>query len=171
MAKQWIKNGKFWDGKSVVIDNMRIWNPTDEQMISLGYTLYVAPQPSEAALLRAAKDDKIRQIDDYNNSTNVNNFTINGNDMWLDVEERLQVATQINVNESAGRETMTRWYNGESYTFSIAQWKQMLILLELYAGDALNVSESHKAAVEALQTIEEVEAFDITAGYPNILSF
>jgi len=66
---------------------------------------------------------------------------------------------------------MTRWYNGESYTFSIAQWKQMLILLELYAGDALNVSESHKAAVEALQTIEEVEAFDITAGYPNILSF
>lgn len=47
----------------------------------------------------------------------------------------------------------------------------MLVALEVYAGDALNVTESHKAAVNALETIEEVDNFDITTGYPDKLSF
>jgi hypothetical protein len=47
----------------------------------------------------------------------------------------------------------------------------MLVALEVYAGDALNVTEAHKAAVNALETIEEVDNFDITVGYPEKLSF
>lgn len=47
----------------------------------------------------------------------------------------------------------------------------MLVALEVYAGDALNVTESHKATVNALNDIESVDNFDITAGYPEKLSF
>ena len=47
----------------------------------------------------------------------------------------------------------------------------MLVAIEVYAGDALNVTESHKAAVNALDSVEAVEAYDITAGYPEKLSF
>ena len=66
---------------------------------------------------------------------------------------------------------MTRWFNGHEFTYPIASWKQMLVALEVYAGDALNVTEAHKAAVDALETIEAVDNFDITAGYPEKLSF
>ena len=45
------------------------------------------------------------------------------------------------------------------------------MVLEVYAGDALNVTESHKAAVNALNSVEEVEAYDITDGYPEKLTF
>jgi len=57
---------------------------------------------------------------------------------------------------------MTRWFNGNEYTFPLSTWKQMLIALEVYAGDALNTTEKHKAAVQALESIEEVENYDYT---------
>ena len=47
----------------------------------------------------------------------------------------------------------------------------MLVAVEVYAGDALNVTESHKAAVEALESVEDVEAYDYTVGYPTKLVF
>jgi hypothetical protein len=66
---------------------------------------------------------------------------------------------------------MTRWFGGQEFTFPISAWKQMLVALEVYAGDAINVTESHKAAINNLNTIEEVEGYDFTAGYPARLLF
>ena len=61
----------------------------------------------------------------------------------------------------------------DSFTINgqLATWKQMLVALEVYAGDAINVTEAHKAAIEALATIEDVEAYDFSANYPTKLSF
>ena len=121
--------------------------------------------------LELAIAEKIYEIDKYDNSVNVNEFTINDYSMWLSVEERQQIATQINANEVIGRETMTRWYDGVSFTFPINIWKQMLIALEIYAGDAKNVTEAHKATVKTLQTIEEVDNYNYKTGYPKKLHF
>jgi hypothetical protein len=47
----------------------------------------------------------------------------------------------------------------------------MLVLLEVYAAEALNTTERHKIAINALETIEEIEAYDYTTGYPTKLAF
>ena len=47
----------------------------------------------------------------------------------------------------------------------------MLNALELYALNCYNVTQSHISAVKALQTIEEIENYDYTVGYPVKLSF
>lgn len=167
MEKKWIKDGKIWDEKtSIVVGGQRVWNPTEEQLLAAGYTEYIAPVPTPEQLLEQAKQDKVFEIERYNESPAVNSFTISGQQMWLTVEERQQIATQISANEAAGREAMTRWFGGLPFEFPLATWKQMLVALEVYAGDAINVTESHKAAVAQLETIEEVEAYDITADYP-----
>ena len=127
--------------------------------------------PPHVRTLDEAKSEKIMQIEEYDSSEAVNSFTIGNQTMWLTVSERQQLATQISSSEAIGRETMTRWFGGQEFTFPIATWKQMLVALEVYAGDALNVTEAHKAAVNALNYIEEVDNFDITAGYPEKLSF
>lgn len=129
------------------------------------------PEPTPEELLARAKSAKIEEIDTYNTSSDVNSFSIGEQVMWLTVQERQQIATQISAHEAAGREAMTRWFNGQEFTFPIVTWKQMLAALEVYAGDALNVTEAHKAAVMALTTIADVEAFDITTGYPPKLEF
>ena len=122
-------------------------------------------------MLEEAKEAKIAEITAYDQSDVVNSFSIGGQDMWLTVEEREQIATQISANESVGRETMTKWFNGNEFTFSLAQWKQMLIALEVYAGDALNVTENHKANIRLVSTIEAVDSYDYTTGYPTKLVF
>ena len=133
------------------------------------FDMQLTPAPERT--LEQAKREKIWQIGEYDRSDAVNSFTIGGRTMWLTVDERQQLATQINSNEAIGRETMTRWFNGHEFTYPIASWKQMLVALEVYAGDALNVTESHKAAVNALNDIESVDNFDITTDYPEKLSF
>lgn len=167
-------DGKLWNGKNIILNDMMIINPTEEQLLEAGYTEYVEPapaEPTEEELLEQAKQEKLWQIDDYDRSDAVNSFTIGEQQMWLTVQERQQIATQISANEAVGRENMTKWFNGQSFTFSIDVWKQMLLAVEIYAGDALNVTESHKAAVNALTTKEEVEEYDYTTGYPQKLVF
>ena len=127
------------------------------------------PQPERT--LEDAKREKITDIDNYDQSEAVNSFTIGNLTMWLTVSERQQIATQISSNESIGRDVMTRWFEGHEFTFPISAWKQMLVALEVYAGDAINVTEAHKAAVNALDNIEDVDAYEYMTGYPEKLHF
>ena len=127
------------------------------------------PEPERT--IEEAKREKIKEIEMYDQSEEVNSFTIGNLSMWLTVSERQQIATQISSNEAIGRETMTRWFEGQEFTFPIAAWKQMLVALEVYAGDALNVTEAHKAAVNALDKVEDVDNYDYMTGYPEKLHF
>lgn len=145
--------------------------PSTEQLAEWGFVEVIDPEPTQEQQLARAKREKTKALERYDKSRAVNSFTINGQQMWLTVDERQQIATQISANEAVGRETMTRWFHGTEFTFPIATWKQMLTALEVYAGDALNVTEAHKAAVEALETIEAVEEYDFTTGYPAKLHF
>ncbi len=129
------------------------------------------PAPTPEDELARAKQKKVAEINAYDKSDSVNSFTLGGQKMWLTVEEREQIATQISANEAVGRSEMTRWFGGHDFTFPLATWKQMLVALEVYAGDALNVTESHKAAVMSMENVEAVEAFDITEDYPPKLNF
>ena len=46
---------------------------------------------------------------------------------------------------------------------------QLLSALEMYALECFNVTAAHKKAVAEMSTVEEVLAYDYTAGYPKIL--
>lgn len=56
-----------------------------------------------------------------------------------------------------------------------SEWRNITIAeadaikAELYALECYNVTASHKANIEQLTTIEEVEAYDYTIGYPEKL--
>jgi len=177
MKKYYNETTKEWyfEGKTITrrLDNGALFSgiPTLSQLSEWGFEEVIEPAPTPQELLEAAKQEKIQEIEEYNVSDSVNEFTINGSPMWLTYEERAQIATQISANEAAGRTSMTRWYNGYEFTFPLTTWKQMLVALEVYAGDALNVTEAHKAEVMALTTIQEIDDYDITDGYPTKLNF
>lgn len=145
--------------------------PSVAQLIEWGFEEYKEPEPTQEELLKRAKKEKISQLEEYDNSPEINSFIIDGKNMWLSVEERQQIATQISVSEAAGRESMTRWFDGLNYTFSIKSWKEMLVSLEIYAGDSLNVTERHKAIINSLNNINDVESYDFTTGYPQKIEF
>lgn len=161
----------FYNNKWVLLSDEQVAFHEEHPGASIAQVFNMELPVEPERTLEQAKFEKKEQINQYDRSDNVNSFTINGQDMWLTVSERQQIATQISANEAVGRENMTRWFNEVEFTFPIATWKQMLVALEVYAGDALNVTEAHKAAVDALDSIEDVDNYDYTADYPAKLNF
>lgn len=53
-----------------------------------------------------------------------------------------------------------------SFTMPCAQAEMLMRSIENYAYECFNVTAAHKVAVSELTSIEEVEKYDITAGYP-----
>ena len=143
--------------------------PSVEQLESWGFEEYIEPTPTPEELLARAKADKIAELEAYDQSE-VNSFSVNGKDMWLDHDVRQQLRISLDALSQAGRENVTKWFDGLEYTYPIDVWYYMLGLVEVYASDALNVTESHKAAINALESIADVEAYEFS-GYPEKLSF
>ena len=145
--------------------------PSVEQLEAWGYEEWIEPAPTPEQLLERAKADKIAELEAYNTSEEVDSFTIDGKVMWLDHDIRQQLRISLDANQQAGREIVKKWFNGEPFEFPIDVWYYMLGQVEVYAGDALNVTEAHKAAINALESVEDVEEYNFTIGYPEKLSF
>ena len=117
--------------------------------------------------LEKHKRDKIREIEVYDISENVNGFFFNGALLWLDKDTRTGLVNTLNSAVIVGREVINIWFSGMYITLHIEEARQMLAALEIYATDCYNVTAQHKVDVMALETIEAVDAYDVTAGYPQ----
>ena len=163
----------YYEGRSITrrLDNGYLFAgvPTEQQLAEWGFELYTPPVP--ARTLEVAKAEKIAEITAYDTSDAVNSFTLDGDTMWISRDDRVSTMNSTTILKNAGLETVTQWYYGKKYTLPCDTLIQMLSALEVYALQCYNVTEEHKAAVNALTTIEEVDAYDYKTGYPEKLSF
>jgi hypothetical protein len=116
--------------------------------------------------LAQAKREVLKKIEDYDTSPAVNGFILNGQRVWLDFELRDRVYQGNERLQRIGRTDTTLWLGKQCYNLSIEQAQNIISHIEAYAKDCYNVTAAHKKAVSELTTIEEVEKYDITAGYP-----
>lgn len=123
----------------------------------------------DALKLKQAKADKIAEIAAYDTSSFVNGFILNGLLVWLDKATRVGLMNSTTIAKSAGQKTTTLWLGGLKLVVDCDKAIQLLSALEMYALECFNVTASHKAAVNELTTIEEVEAYDYKSGYPKML--
>ena len=136
-------------------------------LVKAGYHEYVEP----AKTLEQAKAEKINEITAYDASEAVNSFTLGGTTMWLSFDERSRIRQSIDAYRNEGKTEMTKWFGGKAFTYSLDTWQGMLDKLSVYASEALNVTEAHKAEVEAMTDIEAVGGYDVSKGYPDKLAF
>lgn len=129
------------------------------------------PQEERLFLLEYKKTQKIADITEYDLSSNVNSFMLNGQSMWLDRETRAVLRNTIESLEIVGRDTLNIWYGNNNIELDLNSARQLLAVLEVYATDCYNVTAQHKIAVSQMTTIDDIEEFDITAGYPPMLHF
>lgn len=162
----------FFNGNVLYTGEATIINPSHEQMLEAGWLVYIPTisEPTTEKLLADEKKMKINEINEYDQSSNVNLFYLAGQPMWLDAPTRQTLRISIESYIAMGIENVTKWFGGQQFTFPTTAWLQMLNALEVYAAEALNVTEAHKAAVMAMDNIEDVEEYDITIGYPQKLN-
>lgn len=138
---------------------------------SVGNYEEVDDYPSEE--LEQVREAKIAEIDAYDKSKNVNWFYVNGVGMWYDAPKRTTIRNLVESTIKIGRETTTLWTEEEPIIPIEVPCNMALLLLaqlEVYAGDCLANTQKHKATVMAMQSKEEVEAYDFTVGYPEMLN-
>lgn len=114
---------------------------------------------------------KVSEIQQFDKSRDVNSFEFAGVEAWLDKSTRVGLFNSINIEEKAGMTNTALWLCGEKHIIHIPDALVMLNAIELYAINCYNVTQSHIAAVNALTSIEEIEAYDFKTGYPSKLNF
>lgn len=119
-----------------------------------------------ASELATAKAQKLAEIDAYDTSSAVNGFTLNGATVWLDKATRVGLMNSTSITKAMGQLTTTLWLGESKMEVPCDTAIQLLSALEMYALECFNVTAAHKKAVSELNSIEEVERFDITADYP-----
>lgn len=168
MNKRWIKNGVF-ASDTIELNGCVVCNPTEDMLIRAGYKEYQEPVPTESEKLDQAKVKKIAEITAYDTSSSVNGFMLNGLLVWLDKATRVGLMNSTTIAKAAGQKTTTLWLGGAKFVIDCDKAIRLLSALEMYALECFNVTASHKAAVNELKSIEEVEAYDYKTGYPKIL--
>lgn len=122
--------------------------------------------------LEQAKSEKLNEISMYDMSENVNSFSVNETiNTWLTVQERLNYQQSINVAKLMNQENISFFIDNYQLTVSTEQAAAILAALQIYADTCFIKTKQHKLAVQNLETVEEVDSYDYTAGYPEKLNF
>ena len=175
---------KTIDGKTVIKTRNQIVvvangrqhiNPTEEILLADGWVEYIIPERTEEQKARIAlaraRSVKKNEINSYDKSTEVNQFFVNGLSVWLDKATRAGLLLRFQAEAAQGLVSTSLWYNGAQFPLKVDQAIQMLYAIELYASACYDNTQKHLAAINALQTIEEIEQYDNKVGYPEQLSF
>lgn len=136
------------------------------------FNMELTPVVETKLTLEEIKANKIQEINNYDNSEFVNNFKINDViNAWFTVSERNNYSSSIAAAKTVGMEKLTFFVGDVKLEIATAMAELMLAQIQLYADQCFIVTKQHKINVEALSTIEEVNNYDYTVGYPEQLNF
>lgn len=127
----------------------------------------IAHRALEGDSLDTMKGIKIAELGIYDASEAVNAFYIGNQAMWIGPARRVELKNKLLSLKEHGQSTVP--FAGQ--TLPVDDALSMLSAIEAYATMTSFVTDNHKAAINALETIAAVEAYDFTVGYPEKLNF
>lgn len=140
--------------------------------VAAGALLYLAQNGQPVGEpVELAKQMMTARINGYDKSTAVNQFTYNGQPMWLDRDLRRDLSDRVERELTLGNEVLPLNYEGMTINLPLEDAKAMLAALAHYADQCFDKTEEHKAAILALEDVEAVLDYDYTDGYPTKPSF
>lgn len=117
------------------------------------------------------REEKVMLLSVYDKSEEVNSFKVNEEMAWLSKSDRVGLRDSIKEEMDSGRTETSIWLNGSRYVLPVNDALDMLRQIELYAIDCNNVTRESESVIKELSTIEQIDNYDITKGYPPKLTF
>lgn len=121
--------------------------------------------------IEKARYIKQQEIVLYDSSEEVNIFYINSIPVWLDKATRSGLKLRFEAELAMGKTDTTLWYENKQFPLSLSDAINMLYVIEIYASNCYDNTQKHLAAIAGLDTIEEINNYNYTTGYPNKLEF
>lgn len=122
---------------------------------------------SEADSVLFLKNMLERLIKAHDKSDEVNTFSINGNNMWLDKNTRLGLRCRLQSERDMGIPETTLWDGNLCYSMSTYKAEQLLNSLEVYSSKCYDTTKRHLCNIEQLKTIQEIVDYNYKASYPE----
>ena len=181
-------DAQYWEGKiGTTYEDFLAgkWIPlSDEQVVfhnehpdySVKNVIEMQDPETIEKTLEQVKAEKIIQINSYDNSIDVNSFYFvdeSGSHIpvWFTPNERSNYRSSIEAAELVGVENLSLYIGENLVTIPTATAKLMLAQIQLYADQCFIVTKQHKAIIEEAESIEYIDNYDITQGYPEKLIF
>ena len=161
----------YMEGRWVLLSNEQLIFKTENPNASVKEVFDMKMSPKFERTIDQAKVEMKNRITEYDNSNEVNAFYISGLEVWLDKATRTGLKLRFEAEMAMGQTETTLWYNNMQFPLTVENAIKMLYAIELYASACYDNTQSNIAIVEELTTVEEVDGFDYTIGYPNKLEF
>lgn len=134
-------------------------------------TIYAKKILGMVPSLSDVKAQKLAEISVYDASSAVNSFTIGSTSLWLDRALRATLMRRFEAEKENGVTETTLWYESTALKLNVDTAITILNAIEIYACQCYDVTAKHKADVEALDSIDAIESYEYTKGYPSKLHF
>lgn len=146
---------------------------TGEEKTRTAYRYDIAKVPvkykTDEEVIANLKEQKLNEITEYDTSSNVNVFSLNGTDAWLDRDTRVSLMNSTTIEKASGKTSTTLWFGSMKIEVGVDKAIDLLSGLEMYALECYNKTAEHKNNVEALTAIDDIVSYDYTKGYPEKL--
>lgn len=165
----------FVDDKWILLSDEQVAFHEQNPGANIQQVITMTLPETNVRTLEDAKNEKLYEIDQYDRSSLVNGFEVvdgeNSFTAWITPEQRSNYKNSIDAAELIGLDELHPIFNNIQLTISTQMAKLALAQIQLYADRCFIVTETHRAEVNALESIEAVDNYDVTAGYPERLSF
>ena len=174
----------YLDGKWVLLSDEQAAFHEEHPELSPYYVWNMEMPPVYVRTLEDAKREMNDMINSYDNSDEVNAFIVKipsdseeavdgfvEMKAWLTPQERSNYRSSVDSAKLLEIDTLSLYIGDMPLTLSTSTAERMLAHIQLYADQCFIVTKQHKADVEALTTIEEVDSYDYRTGYPEMLVF
>lgn len=122
--------------------------------------------------IKEAKERKLAELSQYDNGSDVNDFTVNGQlHAWFDPETRSNYRNSIDAAKLLNIDNLQVFIGGTLVTLSTTAAEQMLAAIQLYADQCYIATKQHEANIEMFDNVGDINNYDFTTGYPSKLNF
>ncbi len=109
------------------------------------------------------------QVKGYDQTDKVNCFYLAGQPLWLDKATRVGLVNSVSAEKRDGCQITDLWFDNIMIQLTVDDALTKLDKIELYAKSCYNVTAKHIAEIEQLNSLNELQQYDITADYPPFL--
>lgn len=117
----------------------------------------------------SAKAIMLARVNAYDQSEAVNSFYIVEMTYWLDKATRAGLLLRLQAEQAVGKTTTTLWAGTIPITLPMTVAMQFLYALENYASECYDRTAESLAAIQGMDDVEDILAYDYESGYPDRL--
>lgn len=150
-------------------DGKQIINPREEMVLEDGWVEYVYVEPEKT--IEDYRKEVLCEISDFDNSSVVNEFYIQGIPVWLDKQTRAGLKLRFESELAVGQEETSLWYNDMQFPLPLNDAMQMLYAIEIYASKCYDNTHFHISKINKMDNIEDIINYNYRDGYPEKLNF